>query len=143
MNLSKTLNGEEFDIVFSSDLTRAVESASIVFSYLSVSKISDSRVRECNYGELNGQDKNLVNYSEHIANPFPNGESLKDVENRICNFCKFLKENYDNKKVAIVAHRAPQLALDVITKKISWQEAIENDWRNTKNWKPGWDYVID
>ena len=49
---------------------------------------------------------------------------------------------YDGKKIAIVAHRAPQLALEVITKNISWEEALENDWRKTKSWQPGWEYII-
>ena len=57
-------------------------------------------------------------------------------------FVGFLKENYENKTIAIVAHRAPQLALEVITKNITWEEAIEKDWRKTKDWKPGWEYII-
>ena len=35
-----------------------------------------------------------------------------------------------------------QLALEVITKHISWETAINNDWRNTKSWQPGWEYII-
>lgn len=54
-----------------------------------------------------------------------------------------LSENYDNRKVAIVAHRAPQLAIEVITQDKSWEQAIREDWRNTKNWQPGWDYTYD
>ena len=57
-------------------------------------------------------------------------------------FIEVLKENYSGKTVGIVAHRAPQLALEVITKKISWEQANANDWRKTKNWQPGWEYII-
>lgn len=39
-------------------------------------------------------------------------------------------------------HKAPQLALDVLTKNISWEEAINNDWRKSKAWQPGWIYEI-
>ena len=105
--------------------------------------ITDSRLRECNYGVLNGKDNSLVVYEEHIEEPFEEGESMLDVEKRINEFCLFLLENYNNKKVAIVAHKAPQLALDVRTKGILWEEAIEKDWRKTKAWRPGWEYVID
>ena len=77
-----------------------------------------------------------------IKNKFPNGESLKEVEKRLRNFCKYLLENYDGKTVALVSHKAPQLALEVITKNINWKEAINNDWRKTKNWQPGWRYEI-
>jgi broad specificity phosphatase PhoE len=38
---------------------------------------------------------------------------LKDVEKRIRDFINHLKEKYDGKYIAIMAHRAPQLALEV------------------------------
>ena len=84
----------------------------------------------------------MVKYEEHIDSKFPNGESLKEVEKRLRNFCEYLLENYEGKTVALVAHKAPQLALEVITKNISWKEAIDNDWRKTRNWQPGWIYEI-
>lgn len=68
---------------------------------------------------------------------------MVDVEARLRDFCDYLLENYDGKTVALVAHKAPQLALEVITKKISWEEAIEKDWRKTKAWQPGWFYEIE
>ena len=57
-------------------------------------------------------------------------------------FCDFLLENYDDKHIAIVAHKAPQLALQVVTQEKSWSEAIAQDWRKTKSWQPGWEYFI-
>ena len=57
-------------------------------------------------------------------------------------FVNYLKENYDGKTIGIVAHRASQLALEVITKNISWEEANKNDWRKTGDWQPGWEYII-
>ena len=129
-----------FDIIFTSDLIRAIDSANLAFP--NVKKIQDARLRECNYGDLDGKDKSLVIYEEHIYNPFPNGESLKDVERRIASFIKFLKENYQGKTIGIVAHRAPQLAFEVLTKNVSWEEANKNDWRKSKSWQPGWEYTI-
>ena len=130
----------KFDALFTSDLIRAVDSANLAWPNLK--KIQDKRLRECNYGDFDGKDKSLVKYEDHINMPFPNGESLIDVQNRIENFIEFLKRNYDNKTIGIVAHRAPQLALEVLTKNITWEEAIKNDWRKTKQWQPGWKYVI-
>lgn len=129
-----------FDIIFTSDLVRAIDSANLAFP--EVKKIQDKRLRECNYGDFDGKDKSLIVYEEHIENAFPNGESLKDVEKRVKNFIKFFKENYEGKKVGIVAHRAPQLAFEVLTKGISWEEANKNDWRKTNSWQPGWEYII-
>ena len=34
------------------------------------------------------------------------------------------------------------VGLLVITKNISWEEAINNDWRKTGDWQPGWEYTI-
>ena len=133
--LRKKIDLNQIDVVFCSDLKRAVESANIIFKN-DKNIIIDNRLRECNYGELNGKDSSKVIYENHIFEKFPDGESLVDVEDRIRDFCIFLINEYDNKNVAIVAHKAPQLALEVITKNVTWDNAIENDWRKTKNWQP-------
>ena len=131
----------KFDVLFTSDLKRAMDTA--VLAFPDFVSIQDNRLRECNYGKYDGEDKKFVVYEEHIEDPFLEGESLKDVEKRMREFVSFLKENYDNKTVGIVAHRAPQLALEVITKNITWEEAIKNDWRKKGKWQPGWEYIIE
>ena len=140
-NLGKINSDIKFDVIFTSDLIRAIDSANIAFP--DILKIQDKRLRECNYGTLDGEDKNLIIYEEHIDKPFPNGESLKDVEARVRSFINDVLKNYKGKTIGIVAHRAPQLAFEVITKNITWQQANENDWRKTGNWQPGWKYNID
>ncbi|KKQ27796.1 MAG: hypothetical protein US42_C0005G0021 [Candidatus Magasanikbacteria bacterium GW2011_GWC2_37_14] len=52
-------------------------------------------------------------------------------------------KNYQNKHIAIVAHQAPQLALDVILSGKTWEQAIDEDWRKQKAWQPGWGYIIE
>ena len=129
-----------FDVLFTSDLIRAEESAKLAFPKFNA--ISDKRLRECNYGNYDGKDKNLVVYENHINTPFPNGESLIDVEARIRDFLRDIKEKYKGKTIGIIAHRAPQLALEVITKHITWEEANKNDWRKKGKWNPGWIYSL-
>ena len=141
IKLKDQINLDEIDLVISSDLKRAVDSANYTFK--GVKEIyHDERLRECNYGDLNGADSNLVIDEDHIIIPFPNGESMIDVENRIKDFCNYLLENFNNKTIAIVAHKAPQLAFEVITKNITWEESLDKDWRKTKSWQPGWRYKI-
>lgn len=130
----------KFDVLFSSDLVRAIDSSNIAFP--DVEKHKDARLRECNYGDYDGEDKKLVVYEEHVDEAFPNGESLKDVEKRIREFLKDVCEKYKGKTIGIMAHRAPQLAIEVITKHISWEEANKNDWRKTGDWQPGWEYIL-
>ena len=140
IKLGEIRKDTHFDIIFTSDLVRAIDSANLAFP--NVKKIQDRRLRECNYGDLDGGDKSLILYEEHIEKPFPNGESLKDVEKRIKDFITFLKENYEGKTIGVVAHRAPQLAFEVLTRDISWEDANKNDWRKTNSWQPGWEYTI-
>ena len=108
----------KFDVLFTSDLIRAQLTAKLAFPQYEA--ITDKRLRECNYGNYDGKEKQLVIYEDHIDNPFPNGESLKDVEKRIREFLKYINKNYKGKTIGIIAHRAPQLALEVITKNITW-----------------------
>lgn len=103
INLGKT-TPYKFDILYTSDLIRAEETARLAF---------------------------------------PNGESLKAVEKRIQSFVDDILKKHKGKTIGIIAHRSPQLALEVITKKISWEEANKNDWRKTGDWKPGWEYYIN
>jgi len=139
--LGEIVKKQKFDALFSSNLKRAVDSANLSFAN-QYEIIQDQRLRECNYGDFNQADEKNVNYKEHITLPFPNGESLKDVEKRIKEFLNFLKKNYNNKHIAIIAHKAPQLALEVLLNNKTWEEAIDEDWRQTKSWQPGWEYII-
>ena len=140
INLGNLTSQLKFDYIFTSDLIRAIDSAN--FAWPNAEKIQDSRIRECNYGDYDGESKELVVYENYIETNFPNGESLNVVEKRMREFVEYLKTNYKGKTIALMAHRAPQLALEVITKNISWEEAIANDWRKTKSWQPGWEYII-
>lgn len=141
LDLKKQIKMDEIDVVFSSDLKRAIDSANYLFAG-EKEILHDDRIRECNYGDLNLKDNSLVKYEEHIEEPFPDGESMMDVEKRIRSFTNYLLENFNGKTVALVAHKAPQLALEVITKGVTWQEAVDKDWRKTKSWQPGWRYEI-
>ena len=144
MDLRESIAGKHFDVVFCSDLKRAVESARLTFED-TVPIVIDPRLRECNYGEYNAQLSSIVEPMQErmILERFPGGESYEDVRKRINEFLRELELNYANKTVAIVAHKAPQLALDVILRKLTWEEAFRDDWRKTKSWKPGWNYRID
>ncbi len=143
IELKDQLNGKQFDVVFCSDLKRAVESANITFNGMFPIEI-DARLRECNYGTYNGQASSIVEpmQEQNIVTSFPEGESYEDVKTRLASFLEDLKKNYDGKHIAIVAHKAPQLALDVLLKHKTWEEAFAEDWRKRKAWQPGWEYEL-
>ncbi|MBI2066012.1 histidine phosphatase family protein [Candidatus Woesebacteria bacterium] len=144
IELKEKIKDQKFDVVFCSDLKRAMDSAKLTFEG-EVEVIPDGRLRECNYGKFNGQPSSLVEpmQEKHITERFPEGESYEDVKERIADFLSFLKKNYDEKHVAIVAHKAPQLALDVILKNKTWEQAFDEDWRKKKAWQPSWEYLLE
>jgi broad specificity phosphatase PhoE len=116
LKLKETIKDRKFDVIFCSDLKRAVETANLVFDNMPI--IQDKGLRECNYGDLNGASSEKVESMifDCIDKPFPNGESYMDVEKRIRDFLNYLLDKYPGKTIAIVSHKAPQLALDVIIK---------------------------
>jgi broad specificity phosphatase PhoE len=144
---SKELTGKtaqlQFDVVFTSDLSRASESAKLTWGE-KYKIIQDPRLRECNYGDYNGKPSEIVEplQERSITTPMPHGESYEDVKARIADFLNDLRQNYDGKHIAIVAHKAPQLALDVLLRGMTWEEAFASDWRKTQQWQPGWEYTL-
>lgn len=142
--LTKLLWDVHFDAVFCSDLDRAIQSAKISFEG-KFPIIIDARLRECNYGIYNGKSSEIVEplQEEMIFEPFPEGESYEDVKYRITDFLNDVSQKYDEKHIAIVAHKAPQLALDVLLSWKTWEQAFADDWRKTKSWKPWWEYIYE
>ncbi|MFA5050786.1 MAG: histidine phosphatase family protein [Patescibacteria group bacterium] len=143
ITLKDQIKDKKFDVIFCSDLKRAVDSANLTFKKV-VPIITDKRLRECNYGKFNAQSSVIVEPMQEkcIKEKFPEGEGYEDVKNRISDFLNFLRKNYDGKSIAIVAHKAPQLALDVLLKNKTWEQAFVDDWRKRKAWQPGWEYII-
>lgn len=141
--LGEQVADKHFDVVFCSDLKRAIDSAELGFGG-KYKIFQDERLRECSYGDMNGKSATSFkdNMKEYVDTPFPNGESYKDVEKRLASFVEFLRQNYEGKHIAIVAHQGPQLALDVLLKDRTWQQAIDEDWRKQKAWQPGWEYEV-
>ena len=140
-DLTKLTADKLFDAVFTSDLSRAIDSAHLAWGD-TYPQYSDKRLRECNYGDLNGEDSDIVEpmQEKSINTPMPNGESYEDVKARVNDFLNSIRKDFEGKHIAIVAHKAPQLALDVLLKGMTWDEAFANDWRKKKAWQPGWEY---
>jgi len=141
-DVAELIKDRKFDAIFCSDLKRAIHSAKIMFNK---DAIIDERLRECNYGEYNAKSSEMVEplQEKSITDRFPEGECYEDVKARISSFLDDLKKNYDGKTIAIVGHKAPQLALDVLLKGLTWEQAFATDWRKVGKWQPGWEYVLE
>jgi len=138
-NQGNLVKNQEFDLVITSDFARAVQTAEIMFGDRDIQRISDKRLREINVGIANKIDDEL-----NLETPFEGGgESYLQVEKRIQDFLDDMKEKYDGKHIAIVTHRIPQLSFEKIINKKTWEQVLLEDWRKTKSWQPGWEYILD
>jgi broad specificity phosphatase PhoE len=126
--------------VFCSDLRRAIETAEIAFVGSGIPIHRDARLRECDYGELNGAPVEQIEATrlERIEVPFPGGESYMDVVRRTHDFLDDLVRDYDG-RVLVIAHSANRWALDHLIEGASLIECVKSPFE----WQPGWEYIID
>jgi len=99
------------DIVCCSDLRRAVDTAGNVF-WEGMPVRADRRLRETDYGALNGAPRAEVDTACHITEPFPGGESVEQAVARVRECLVELKDRHPRMTLAIVGHRATRYALE-------------------------------
>ncbi|MDA1359701.1 histidine phosphatase family protein [Glycomyces luteolus] len=139
--LGARYRAEPPDAVYTSDLRRAVETARIAFGDTGIPVLQDPRLRECDYGDLNGRPvAELAKVrSAHIDRPFPGGgQSYREVIEATREFLRDLVAERDGQRVVIIAHSANRWALHVLL----GGEAIERLVNAPFNWQPGWHYTV-
>ncbi|MFC6021843.1 histidine phosphatase family protein [Plantactinospora solaniradicis] len=141
--LSRVVSGSTFSAIYSSDLRRALKSATLVFGDR-YDIFPDGRLRECDYGQMTGSPVRLIQsvMVDSISRPFPGGESYKSVEDRVARFLEDLIRKWRTGRIGMVGHQGPQLALEVLLQGKSWEQAIDEDWRRSGDWQPGWEYSL-
>ena len=127
--------------VFVSDLRRAVETVEIAFAGTSVPVYQDRRLRECNYGDLNGCRVELLaaERRRHIDEPFPGGQSYRQVVVATGDFLLDVARAWDGSRVLIVAHSANKWALDCLLNGATLEDLVDAPFR----WQEGWEYTLD
>ncbi len=124
--------------IFCSDLQRSYKTAAIAFKDCSVPIFIDSRLRECDYGDLTQAPKKEVEAQKalFLDRPFPGGESYKDTSKRMKRFLIDLKASHHDETVMIIGHRATQYGLEehLLGKKL--EDVVIAPWA----WQPGWVY---
>jgi 2,3-bisphosphoglycerate-dependent phosphoglycerate mutase len=131
---------DDFDSVFVSDLRRAVETVEIAFDGSSVPIFHDSRLRECNYGDLNGAAAGVVHGDRrhYLDAPYPRGESWRQAITRVGRFVSELGATHDGKRVLIVGHVATRWGLDHAVNGIAVEDLVGEEFC----WQPGWNYRV-
>ncbi|QSX05555.1 histidine phosphatase family protein [Sedimentibacter sp. zth1] len=112
--LGEFLVGEDIDLIIASPLKRTVETADIIKKNIDIPVVYDKRLMEICAGDLEGQQFDIARKkygtvmkeirSYPFVTPYPSGESIMDVYNRISQFIEDIKKKYKDKNILIVTH---------------------------------------
>lgn len=95
------------DVIFSSPLVRALETAEAVSSAAGLPVNVDRRLTERDFGEFEGKDFDAGDdglYRNNFACRYPGGESNFDVAARVYAFLDEINAKYADKNVCVVTH---------------------------------------
>ena len=100
--------------VFTSDLRRAAETTAIAFESAGVPVLQDWRLRECDFGDLNGAARSDVHDGRRrwLEVPYPNGESWRQATLRAAGFLRDLPTRWGGQRILVIGHVATRFALD-------------------------------
>ena len=127
-------------MVYTSDLGRALETAELAFGGSEVPVQVDARLRECDYGELNGHPVAEIDAERlrRIEEPFPGGESYRDVIARTRSFLDDVRARHEGERVLAIAHSANRWALQHLLEGTPLEELIAAPF----DWQPGWEFRL-
>lgn len=131
---------EVFEAIYVSDLNRAVETARLAFGGSDLPIVRDARLRECNYGDMNGCDSSLLHGHRRrwIDTPFPRGQSYREVVRQMQLFLRELAEAHADGKVLLIGHSATRWSLEVLLAGQQLADLVDAPF----NWQPGWHYHL-
>ncbi len=126
--------------VFCSDLRRSYRTAEIAFAGGRVPITRDTRLRECDYGDLTRRPTTVIDALRQtsVTVPFPNGESYDQVTQRVGDVLAEIARDHDHGPVLIIGHRATFFALEHVLRGVPLADAVAAPWR----WQPGWTYHV-
>jgi len=138
--LGKRRRHDEITAVFASDLGRAVETATIAFPH-GPDIFYDWRLRECDYGALNGRAAVEVhrNRAYHVNTPYPGGESWRQAVARVGRFLDDVPLRWTNTRILVIGHVATRWGLDHYVNGVPIED-LDNE---VFEWKPGWEYLLE
>ena len=124
--------------VFTSDLGRAPETARIAFAGSAIPILADRRLRECDYGRLNGQpaDDLHVDRRLYLDKPYPGGESWRQAVHRVGRVLPDLSLRCNN--VLVIGRVATRWVFDHLLSGQPLENLIIADFA----WQEGWEYQV-
>jgi alpha-ribazole phosphatase len=115
MMLKNALKEVNFDVVISSDLKRAKDTAVIVKGEREIKILKDERLRELNFGEWEGRHYTVISkqylkdweawIKDWQNTVLPKGESFTDMYARVRQCIDEILEKYKDKDILMVSHQ--------------------------------------
>lgn len=105
--LAEKCGAYDIDLIISSTMLRARQTAAAVAEKYDLPVITDARLVEQNYGIYEGMDRQTPGFlanKRHFAYRYPEGESMLDVGHRIYSLLEAVKREHAGKNVLIVCH---------------------------------------
>ena len=105
--LAENTKDLKIDLIISSTMLRARQTAEPVAKLHGVPVLTDKRLVEQNYGIYEGKsrfDEGFLENKRHFAWRYPEGESMMDVAHRIYGLLEEIKQKYPDKNVLLVCH---------------------------------------
>lgn len=125
--------------IFTSDLGRAVETTRIAFDDAAIEIREDARLRECNYGRLNGAAVDLIHpKGRFVDHPYPDGESWRECSEKMRSFLDDLAAEFDGRRILAIAHSAQRYALRHLLEGTRLEDVVDAPFE----WQEGWEYVV-
>lgn len=139
--LGRRRRDDGIDAVFASDLMRAVETAVLAFADSGIPVYFDSRLRECDYGDLNGHPvaKLAPDRRARVDVPWPNSESLRQAVDRFAAFLADLTRDRDGCRVLVIAHSAQRFGLRYLLEGVPLEDLVDAPF----GWQEGWEYRLE
>lgn len=139
--LGERRRDDGIDAIYVSDLHRALETVAIAFPEPKIPVVVDARLRECDYGELNGAAVARLDLErvDHAEVPWPGGgESYRDVVARTMELLGDIRARHDGERVLLVAHSANRWALQHLLLGTPLRDAIDAPF----DWRAGWEFSL-
>lgn len=128
------------DIVFTSDLHRAVETVDIAFAGTDVPVLHDWRLRECDYGTGNGMPAVELhrNKARYAITPYPEGESWTAALERVGWFLNDLTRYAQGQRILVVGHVATYWGIVRFVDRTPVNDLIASGF----DWRLGWEFEL-
>ena len=128
VKLGQDYAAQAIDAVYCSDLQRAYTTAEIAFSQRGLPIIRDVRLRECDYGQQTQSPSDEIALEQHIREPYPGGESIQRVTERVGVFLRDRLQDSDGKHIVVISHGAPKYGFEYWSGDRSLEEIVSAQW---------------